>query len=55
MTDLHFQSATELARRIRDGDTTSRALLEHFFARRGGTAPRQVGHRAARPRRWPPA
>lgn len=33
MTDLHFQPATELARRIRDRETTSRALLEHFLAR----------------------
>lgn len=33
MTDLHFLSATELARRIRDRETTSRALLEHFLAR----------------------
>lgn len=33
MTDLHFLSATELARRIRDRATTSRALLEHFLAR----------------------
>ena len=33
MTDLHFQSATELARRIRDRETTSRALLEHFLGR----------------------
>jgi len=33
MTDLHFQSATELARRIRDREVTSRALLEHFLSR----------------------
>lgn len=33
MTDLHFQSATELARRIRDREVTSRDLLEHFLAR----------------------
>ncbi|ODV13249.1 MAG: hypothetical protein ABT20_02485 [Rubrivivax sp. SCN 70-15] len=33
MTKLHFQSASELARRIRDRDITSRELLEHFLAR----------------------
>ncbi len=33
MTDLHFQSATDLAQRIRHRETTSRDLLEHFLAR----------------------
>jgi amidase len=33
MTDLHFQSATALAQRIRDRQTSARDLLEHFLAR----------------------
>ena len=33
MTDLHFQSATQLAQRIRDRQTSARDLLEHFLAR----------------------
>jgi amidase len=33
MTELHFQSASELARRVRDREVTSRELLEHFLAR----------------------
>lgn len=33
MTALHFQSATEIARRIRDRKTTAREVLEHFLAR----------------------
>ena len=33
MLPLHYQSATMLARRIASGETTARALLEHFLAR----------------------
>ncbi len=33
MTALHFQSATAIARAIRDGDITARAALEHFLDR----------------------
>jgi len=33
MLPLHYQSATVLARRIASGETTARALLEHFLAR----------------------
>lgn len=32
-TELHFRSATELARMIRDREVSSRELLEHFIAR----------------------
>ncbi len=33
MTDLHFESATQLAQRIRSRQTSARDLLEHFLAR----------------------
>jgi len=33
MTNLHFESATQLAQRIRDRQTRARDLLEHFLAR----------------------
>jgi amidase len=33
MTALHFQSATAIARAIRDGEITARAALEHFLER----------------------
>jgi len=33
MTDLHFDSASQLARRVRDHETSARDLLEHFLAR----------------------
>jgi amidase len=33
MTALHLQSATAIARAIRDGETTARAALEHFLDR----------------------
>jgi len=33
MTELHFQSATSLARAIRDGELGARELLEHFLDR----------------------
>ncbi len=33
MTDLHFQSASQLAQRIRSRQSTARSLLEHFLAR----------------------
>jgi amidase len=33
MTALHFQSATAIARAIRDGDLTARGALEHFLER----------------------
>ena len=33
MTNLHFESATQLAQRIRDRQTSARDLLEHFLAR----------------------
>ncbi|MDH4391830.1 MAG: amidase [Aquabacterium sp.] len=33
MTDLHFESASQLAQRIRSRQTTARDLLEHFLAR----------------------
>jgi amidase len=33
MTDLHFQSATAIARAIRDGEITARGALEHFLDR----------------------
>jgi len=33
MTALHFQSATAIARAIRDGEITARAALEHFLDR----------------------
>ena len=33
MTPLHFQSATALAREIREGRTSARAMLEYFLAR----------------------
>jgi amidase len=33
MTDLHFQSATQLAGRVRGGEIGARELLEHFLAR----------------------
>lgn len=33
MTELHFQSATALARAIREGQVGARELLEHFLAR----------------------
>ena len=33
MTDLHFQSASQLAQRVRDRQSSARDLLEHFLAR----------------------
>ncbi|MDB5482309.1 MAG: hypothetical protein JWO83_3362, partial [Caulobacteraceae bacterium] len=33
MTALHFQSATAIARAIRDGEITARGALEHFLER----------------------
>src|SRR5277367_1301549 len=33
MTPLHFQSATAIARAIRDGEISARQALEHFLER----------------------
>lgn len=33
MTTLHFESATQLAQRVRSRQTSARDLLAHFLAR----------------------